>query len=194
MAATWLLPEASASPLPATCCSPAAPSTPTRHCGSGWSRACVDDASFRDEVLGPRRGIAATAPIASRLTKLALADGGHASYDAALQWEALAQPVTLATEDLHEGIRAAAREAGAGVQGTVSRRASAEAARPVEDQPLAGDVAGGLGGEERDRVGDVVRGAEPADRGRRDVGGPLVGTDVLDDAPPGRSPARPCSP
>ena len=51
--------------------------------------------------------VAATAPIATRLTKLALADGGHATYDAALQWEALAQPVTLATEDLQEGIRAA---------------------------------------------------------------------------------------
>ena len=52
-------------------------------------------------------GVAATAPIATRLTKLAHADGGHATYDAALQWEALAQPVTLATEDLQEGIRAA---------------------------------------------------------------------------------------
>jgi enoyl-CoA hydratase/carnithine racemase len=67
----------------------------------------VDDASFRDEVLATAAGIAATAPIASRLTKLALADGGHSTYEAALQWEALAQPVTLATEDLHEGIRAA---------------------------------------------------------------------------------------
>ena len=51
--------------------------------------------------------IAATAPIASRLTKLALRGGGHADLEAALQWEALAQPVTLATEDLQEGIRAA---------------------------------------------------------------------------------------
>jgi enoyl-CoA hydratase/carnithine racemase len=67
----------------------------------------IDDASFLDDVLATAAGIAATAPIASRLTKLALADGGHASYDAALQWEALAQPVTLATEDLHEGIQAA---------------------------------------------------------------------------------------
>jgi enoyl-CoA hydratase/carnithine racemase len=67
----------------------------------------VDDASFLDQVLSTAAGIAASAPIASRLTKLALVGGGHASYDAALQWEALAQPVTLATEDLHEGIRAA---------------------------------------------------------------------------------------
>ncbi len=52
-------------------------------------------------------GIAATAPIASRLTKLALADGGHADFESGLQWEAMAQPLTLATEDLQEGIRAA---------------------------------------------------------------------------------------
>ena len=51
--------------------------------------------------------IAATAPIASRLTTLALRDGGHADFESALQWEALAQPITLATEDLQEGIRAA---------------------------------------------------------------------------------------
>jgi enoyl-CoA hydratase len=47
--------------------------------------------------------------VPSRLTTLALRDGGHADVEAALQWEALAQPVTLATADLQEGI-AAARE------------------------------------------------------------------------------------
>jgi len=64
---------------------------------------------FLGEVLDTAAGIAATAPIASRLTTVALRDGGHADFDAALQWEALAQPVTLATDDLQEGI-AAARE------------------------------------------------------------------------------------
>ena len=58
-------------------------------------------------MLATAAGIAATAPIASRLTKLALADGGHADFECCLQWEALAQPVTLATADLQEGIRAA---------------------------------------------------------------------------------------
>jgi enoyl-CoA hydratase/carnithine racemase len=65
-----------------------------------------------DEVLpaaiGAAERIAATAPVATRLTLQALRDGGHASFDDALQWEALAQAVTLATEDLHEGIAAAA--------------------------------------------------------------------------------------
>ena len=60
-----------------------------------------------DEVLDTAAGIAATAPIPSKLTKLALADGGHADFEAAIQWEAMAQPITLATEDLQEGIRAA---------------------------------------------------------------------------------------
>lgn len=63
--------------------------------------------SFLDEVLATAREVAATAPIASRLTKLALMDGGHADYESALQWEAMAQPLTLATADLQEGIAAA---------------------------------------------------------------------------------------
>ena len=67
----------------------------------------VDPDGFLDDVLAIAAGIAATAPIASRLTKVALADGGHADFESALQWEALAQPVTLATQDLQEGVVAA---------------------------------------------------------------------------------------
>jgi enoyl-CoA hydratase len=63
--------------------------------------------TFLDDVLEVARGIAATAPIPSRYTTLALRDGGHASFEAAVQWEALAQPITLATADLQEGIAAA---------------------------------------------------------------------------------------
>ncbi|WP_432479460.1 enoyl-CoA hydratase/isomerase family protein [Nocardioides sp. GXQ0305] len=69
----------------------------------------IDADGFHDEVLRVASEVAATAPLPSRLTTLALRDGGHADLEAALQWEALAQPVTLATEDLQEGI-AAARE------------------------------------------------------------------------------------
>ncbi|MCF6379881.1 enoyl-CoA hydratase/isomerase family protein [Nocardioides KLBMP 9356] len=69
----------------------------------------VESGAFLEEVLATAAGIAATAPIASRLTKIALADGGHPDFESALQWEALAQPLTLATADLQEGI-AAARE------------------------------------------------------------------------------------
>lgn len=67
----------------------------------------IDRDVFLDEALLAATQIAANAPIATRLTKLALLDGGHATFEGALQWEALAQPVTLATDDLQEGITAA---------------------------------------------------------------------------------------
>lgn len=63
--------------------------------------------TFGQDVLETAVAIAGTAPIPSRLTTLALRDGGHADFEAALQWEGLAQPVTLATWDLQEGIAAA---------------------------------------------------------------------------------------
>jgi enoyl-CoA hydratase len=50
--------------------------------------------------------IAAAAPIATRLTKAGI-NRLPRSLDAALEWDALAQPLTMATEDMHEGIRAA---------------------------------------------------------------------------------------
>ena len=62
---------------------------------------------FAEEVDDIAAGIAATAPIPSRYTKLALRDGGHQDLESCVQWEALAQPITLATADLQEGIRAA---------------------------------------------------------------------------------------
>jgi enoyl-CoA hydratase/carnithine racemase len=62
---------------------------------------------FLDGVLEIAGGIARTAPVASRLTTVALRDGGHRDLESAVQWEALAQPVTLATADLQEGVRAA---------------------------------------------------------------------------------------
>ncbi len=65
----------------------------------------IEPADFLPEVLRTAADVAATAPIASRLTKAALASP-HPSLEDALQWEALAQPVTMATADLQEGIRA----------------------------------------------------------------------------------------
>jgi enoyl-CoA hydratase/carnithine racemase len=65
------------------------------------------DTGFAEEVQAIAEGIAATAPIASRYTTVALRGGGHRDLEAAVQWEALAQPVTLATEDLQEGVLAA---------------------------------------------------------------------------------------
>ncbi|RNM17573.1 enoyl-CoA hydratase/isomerase family protein [Nocardioides pocheonensis] len=70
------------------------------------SRVFADDA-FAAEVQQIAEGIAATAPIASRYTTVSLRGGGHRDLESAIQWEALAQPITLATEDLQEGVRAA---------------------------------------------------------------------------------------
>ena len=72
----------------------------------GMVSSVTPDEQFLDTVLETAAAVAATAPIASRLTKVALRDGGHADFDSAIGWEALAQPVTLATEDLQEGVRA----------------------------------------------------------------------------------------
>jgi len=65
------------------------------------------DDDFAENVQGIAEGIAATAPIPSRYTTVALRTGGHRDLESAIQWEALAQPITLATDDLQEGVRAA---------------------------------------------------------------------------------------
>jgi len=62
--------------------------------------------TFAGDVLDVARTVATRAPLATRLTKLALAAGGPASFDAALAWESVVQPVTMTTDDLREGIRA----------------------------------------------------------------------------------------
>jgi enoyl-CoA hydratase/carnithine racemase len=64
-----------------------------------------DFAAAVDEIAAE---VAAAAPLATRYTTLGLRTP-HRDLDACLQWEAFAQPVTLATSDLQEGI-AAARE------------------------------------------------------------------------------------
>ena len=74
----------------------------------GLCSAVYDDATFLASVLERAAAVAGAAPIANRLHKEALRDGGHASFEDALQWEALAQPVTMATSDLQEGLVARA--------------------------------------------------------------------------------------
>ena len=119
MAATHLFPdvvgEAAARPPPARPPAPALPTSAVPSPAPGGSAQLqlvsrvFNDETFLEEVLAVAAGIAETAPIASRYTKLALAGARHPDIESALQWEALAQPVTLATADLQEGI-AAARE------------------------------------------------------------------------------------
>jgi enoyl-CoA hydratase/carnithine racemase len=57
------------------------------------------------DVTATAEKVAAMAPVAVRLTKSALRHGPR-SYAEALEWEALAQPITMATEDMREGLRA----------------------------------------------------------------------------------------
>ena len=109
MAATYLLPnavgEASARELLLT--GRTVEAEEARQLGLVSRVFAADD--FDDRVDEIAVGIAATAPIPSRYTKVALRDGGHQDFESCVQWEALAQPITLATADLQEGI-AAARE------------------------------------------------------------------------------------
>jgi enoyl-CoA hydratase/carnithine racemase len=70
--------------------------------------------TYADEVLLPSvleiaETVARQAPVAVRLTKAALATR-HASIDQALDWEGLAQPVTMASADLREGLAAQAEK------------------------------------------------------------------------------------
>jgi enoyl-CoA hydratase/carnithine racemase len=56
-------------------------------------------------ALAVAERLAQAAPIAARLTKTGL-EQSAAGLEASLQWEAMAQPVTMTTDDLHEGIAA----------------------------------------------------------------------------------------
>ena len=106
MATTWLLPEvvglAQARELLLT----------GRVCDAaemvrlGLATEVFDDDQLLDKTMERARMVAAGAPVAQRLHKAALSRGGHASFAAALQWESVAQPVTLATKDLLEGLQA----------------------------------------------------------------------------------------
>jgi enoyl-CoA hydratase/carnithine racemase len=73
--------------------------------------------TFLDDVLATAAEIAATAPIPSKLTKVALLDGGHKDFESCIQFEAMAQPITLATLDLQEGVVAAREKRAPNFQG-----------------------------------------------------------------------------
>ncbi|MFP5333874.1 MAG: enoyl-CoA hydratase/isomerase family protein [Actinomycetes bacterium] len=72
----------------------------------GLASRVVPASEVLDVALEMAGAVAATAPVAARLTTVALRGGGHADHETALQWEALAQAVTLATGDLQEGLAA----------------------------------------------------------------------------------------
>lgn len=110
MAATFLLPEVVGLPRARELFFTGRPVTGEEAERIGLVNAVLPAEGFLDAVLATAATIAGAAPIATRLTKLALLDGGHADRESALAWEALAQPVTLATADLQEGLRARAEK------------------------------------------------------------------------------------
>lgn len=107
MAATWLLPELVGLPVARELFFTGRRVRGKEAVALGLVNGVLASESFLAEVLGIASTIAGQAPQAVRLTKAALSGGAPPTLEAALQWEALAQPVTLATADLQEGVRAA---------------------------------------------------------------------------------------
>ncbi len=66
----------------------------------------LPDEELGSEARAGAQGVADGAPVAVRLTKVALRDGGPRDSAGAAQWEALAQAVTLASDDCVEGLAA----------------------------------------------------------------------------------------
>lgn len=105
MAATYLLPEAVGMARAREMFFTGRVYTGQEAVGIGLVNDVFPAESLLEEVLGIAERIAATAPIATRLTKRAMQHGPR-SFVEALEWEALAQPVTLASDDLREGLAA----------------------------------------------------------------------------------------
>jgi enoyl-CoA hydratase/carnithine racemase len=107
MAATWLLPEAVGIPVARELLLTGRTVDADEALRIGLVNGVSEPDALLDDVLAVASRIAANAPVAVRLTVAGLRNGGHSSLEAALQYEALAQPVTFATSDLTEGLAAA---------------------------------------------------------------------------------------
>lgn len=106
MATTWLLPEVAGLPLARELLFTGRAVTGTEAESYGLVNRAVPRESVLAEALSVAERIAAQAPIATRLTKVALSNGGHPDMESALRWESLAQPVTMSSRDMLEGINA----------------------------------------------------------------------------------------
>jgi enoyl-CoA hydratase/carnithine racemase len=105
MATTWLLPQVAGLPVARELLLTGRAVRGEEAVGLGLVNRVFPGDGLLPETLAVARSIAANAPVATRLTTIALRDG-HRSMADALRWEALAQPVTMATEDLAEGLAA----------------------------------------------------------------------------------------
>jgi len=104
MAVSWLLPEAVGMPRAREMLYTGRVVAADEALAWGLVSEVAEDVVGR--ALEVAAGVAQAAPIATRLTKAGLAQGSRGGFEVALQWEALAQPVTMATADIHKGIQA----------------------------------------------------------------------------------------
>lgn len=106
MAATWLLPEAVGLPVARELLLTGRTLEAEEALRLGLVNGVHPSDQLLDAALGVACRIAGNGPIAVRLTTAGLRGGGHRTIADALAYEALAQPVTFATQDLREGIAA----------------------------------------------------------------------------------------
>ena len=104
MAVSWLLPEAVGMPRARDMLYTGRVVAAEEALAWGLVSGVADDVV--GQALEVAEGVARAAPIATRLTKAGLTQHSRGGFEAALQWEALAQPVTLATNDIHKGVQA----------------------------------------------------------------------------------------
>jgi enoyl-CoA hydratase len=107
MAATWLLPEAVGLPVARELLFTGRRVDAAEALRIGLINGVFEPDALMDGVLDTACRIAGNGPIAVRLTVAGLRNGGHRDLEAALAYEALAQPVTFATADMVEGLAAA---------------------------------------------------------------------------------------
>jgi len=106
MATTWLLPEVAGLAVARDLLLTGRVVRGEEAVGLGLASQCLPGDAVLAAARTAAERVAAAAPVATRLTKLALAGGGHADVETALRWEALAQAVTMAGADLQEGLAA----------------------------------------------------------------------------------------
>ncbi|MEV4471565.1 enoyl-CoA hydratase/isomerase family protein [Nonomuraea salmonea] len=105
MAATYLLPKRAGARLAAEMLLTGRTVSGREASDKGLVNQSFPKNHLMSETEAIARKIAQNAPIATRLTKVAL-NQDHQDLEAALMWESLAQPVTMASADMIEGLTA----------------------------------------------------------------------------------------
>ncbi|MFI6500733.1 enoyl-CoA hydratase/isomerase family protein [Nonomuraea typhae] len=105
MAATYLLPRAGGARLAREMLLTGRTLTGSEAASEGLINRSFAGNELRAAVHEIATKVATTAPLAAKLTKVAL-NRDHPDLEAALRWEALAQPVTMASADMLEGLSA----------------------------------------------------------------------------------------